>query len=154
MGKAMLTDAAGVSIGSLLGTSTITAFVESAAGVGVGGRTGLTAVVCGSLFLLSMFFTPLVGLIPSAATAPALIIVGALMMESVRNIDFTDFTEFFPAFMTIILMPFTYSIANGISAGLVLYPLLKLINGRGKEAHWIVYILAVLVVLRYMFLAE
>lgn len=101
-----------------------------------------------------MFFTPLVGLIPSAATAPALIIVGALMMESVRNIDFTDFTEFFPAFMTIILMPFTYSIANGISAGLVLYPLLKLINGRSKEVHWIVYILAVLVVLRYMFLAE
>ena len=154
MGKAMLTDAAGVSIGSLLGTSTITAFVESAAGVGVGGRTGLTAVVCGMLFLLSMFFTPLVGLIPSAATAPALIIVGALMMESVRNIDFTDFTEFFPAFLTIILMPFTYSIANGISAGLVMYPLLKLINGRGKEVHWIVYILAVLVVLRYMFLAE
>lgn len=153
IGKAMLVDATGVSLGSLLGTSTITAFVESAAGVGAGGRTGLTAVVCGGLFLLALFFTPVVGLIPDAATAPALIIVGSLMMESVRHIDFSDFTEAMPAFMTIIMMPFTYSIANGISFGLVLYPLLKLITGRGREVHWIVYILAVLVVVRLVFLA-
>lgn len=153
VGKAMLVDATGVSLGSLLGTSTITAFVESAAGVGAGGRTGLTAVVCGGMFLLALFFTPIVGLIPDAATAPALIIVGALMMESVKHIDFADFTEAMPAFMTIIMMPFTYSIANGISFGLVLYPLLKLITGRGREVHWIVYILAVLVVVRLAFLA-
>jgi AGZA family xanthine/uracil permease-like MFS transporter len=153
IGKAMLVDATGVSLGAVLGTSTITAFVESAAGVGAGGRTGLTAVVCGGLFLLALFFTPIVGLIPDAATAPALIIVGSLMMESVKHIDFTDFTEAMPAFMTIIMMPFTYSIANGISFGLVLYPLLKLITGRGREVHWIVYILAVLVVVRLVFLA-
>ncbi len=153
IGKAMLVDATGVSLGAVLGTSTITAFVESAAGVGAGGRTGLTAVVCGILFLLALFFTPVVALIPDAATAPALIIVGSLMMESVKHIDFSDFTEAMPAFMTIIMMPFTYSIANGISFGLVLYPLLKLITGRGREVHWIVYILAVLVVVRLFFLA-
>lgn len=153
IGKAMLVDATGVSLGAVLGTSTITAFVESAAGVGAGGRTGLTAVVCGFLFLLALFFTPVVALIPDAATAPALIIVGSLMMESVKHIDFGDFTEAMPAFMTIIMMPFTYSIANGISFGLVLYPLLKLITGRGREVHWIVYILAVLVVVRLFFLA-
>ncbi|EIW19867.1 MULTISPECIES: NCS2 family permease [Pelosinus] len=153
IGKAMLVDATGVSLGAVLGTSTITAFVESAAGVGAGGRTGLTAVVCGILFLLALFFTPVVALIPDAATAPALIIVGSLMMESVKHIDFGDFTEAMPAFMTIIMMPFTYSIANGISFGLVLYPLLKLITGRGREVHWIVYILAVLVVVRLFFLA-
>ncbi|MEN6411647.1 MAG: NCS2 family permease [Veillonellales bacterium] len=154
IGKAMLVDATGVSLGSLLGTSTITCFVESAAGVGAGGRTGLAAVVCGVLFLLSLFFTPLVGLIPDAATAPALIIVGALMMDGIRHIDFSDFTEALPAFLTITLMPFTYSIANGISAGLVFYPLLKLITGRGREVHWIVYVLALLVLARFVFLAE
>ena len=151
IGKAMLVDATGVSLGALLGTSTITSYVESAAGVGAGGRTGLTAVVCGLLFLLSLFFAPLAGLIPTAATAPALIIVGALMLESVRYIDFSDFTESMPAFLTIVLMPFTYSIANGVSAGLVMYPLLKLVTGRGREVHWIVYILAAIVVCRIIF---
>ncbi|KYZ75220.1 guanine permease [Anaerosporomusa subterranea] len=154
IGKAMLVDATGVSLGAVLGTSTITAFVESAAGVGAGGRTGLTAVVCGILFMLALFFTPLAGLIPDAATAPALIIVGALMMESVKRIDFDDFTEALPAFLTIVIMPFTYSIANGISVGLVMYPLLKLVSGRAREVHWIVYLLAVLVVMRFVFLAE
>jgi len=154
IGKAMLVDATGVSLGAMLGTSSITAYVESAAGIGAGGRTGLTAVVCGLLFILALFFTPLAGLIPDAATAPALIIVGALMMESVRHIDFSDFTESLPAFLTIALMPFTYSIANGISAGLVMYPLLKLISGRGREVHWIIYVLAILVIVRFMFLAE
>jgi AGZA family xanthine/uracil permease-like MFS transporter len=154
IGKAMLVDATGVSLGALLGTSTITAYVESAAGIGAGGRTGLTAVTCGLLFLAALFFTPLAGLIPDAATAPALILVGALMMEAVRHIDFSDFSEGLPAFLTIALMPFTYSIANGISAGLVFYPLLKLATGRGREVHWIVYILAALVICRYIFLAE
>lgn len=154
IGKAMLVDATGVSLGAMLGTSSITAYVESAAGIGAGGRTGLTAVVCGVLFILALFFTPLAGLIPDAATAPALIIVGALMMESVRHIKFDDFTESLPAFLTIALMPFTYSIANGISAGLVMYPLLKLISGRGRDVHWIIYALAVLVVARFIFLSE
>jgi len=154
IGRAMLVDATGVSLGSLLGTSTITAYVESAAGIGAGGRTGLTAVVCGILFLLALFFTPIASLIPDAATAPALIIVGALMMEGVRHIDFSDFTESLPAFLTIALMPFTYSIANGVSAGLVAYPLFKLVSGRGREVHWIIYVLAVLVVARFIFLNE
>ena len=110
-------------------------------------------MTCGLLFLLALFFTPLAGLIPDAATAPALIIVGALMMEAVRHIDFNDFSEGLPAFLTITLMPFTYSIANGISAGLVVYPLLKLATGRGRDVHWVVYVLAVLVVLRFVFLA-
>lgn len=154
IGKAMAVDATGVSLGALLGTSTLTAFVESAAGIGAGGKTGLTAVVCGIMFILSLFFSPIAQLIPDAATAPALIIVGALMMESIKQIDFTDFTEGFPAFLTIVMMPFTYSIANGVSAGLVLYPLLKLITGRPKDVHWIVYVLAILVLCRFVFLNE
>ncbi|MBP2649862.1 MAG: adeQ 1 [Firmicutes bacterium] len=154
IGKAMLVDATGVSFGALIGTSTITCFVESTAGIGEGGRTGLTAVVCGILFVLALFFSPLAGLIPDAATAPALIIVGALMMESIKAIDFSDITEGLPAFLTLALMPFTYSIANGVSAGLVFYPLLKLVSGRGRDVHWIVYVLAVLVIARYIFLAE
>ena len=153
MGKAMLVDAFGVSFGSLLGTSTITAFVESTAGIVVGGRTGLTAVVTGLLFFVALFFTPIVALIPDAATAPALIIVGALMLESIKKIDLVDLTEAIPAFATIVIMPFTYSIANGISCGLVLYPLMKLVTGRYKEVHWIVWILAGLVVSRYVFLS-
>lgn len=152
IGKAMLVDAVGTCFGAMIGTSTITSYVESTAGIGAGGRTGLTAVVTGILFFAALFFSPLVGLIPDAATSPALIIVGALMMESVRHIDFTDFTESLPAFLTIALMPFTYSIANGISAGIIMYPLLKLITGRGREVHWVIYILAVLVLARFAFL--
>lgn len=154
MGKALMTDAFGVSFGALLGTSTITAFIESAAGVGAGGRTGITAVTCGVCFLLSLFLAPLMGLIPGAATAQALILVGALMLEGVKNIDFDDFTEVFPAFLTIVLMPFTYSIANGICGGFVAYALLKLAVGKGKEVHPIVYILAVLIIVRFMFLGD
>lgn len=154
MGKALFTDAFGVSFGALLGASTITAFVESAAGVGAGGRTGLTAVTCGFLFLISLFLAPIMGLIPEAATAQALILVGALMLEGVKNIDFSEFTEVFPAFLTIVLMPFTYSIANGICGGFVAYSLLKLATGRGRDVHPIVYILSVLIIARFIFLGE
>ncbi len=154
MGKALLTDACGVSFGSLLGASTITAFVESVAGVGAGGRTGLTAVTCGVLFLISLIFAPIVGLIPATATSQVLILVGALMLEGVKNVDFSDFTEVFPAFLTIVLMPFTYSIANGICGGFVAYALLKLVTGKGKEVHMIVYILAVLIIARFVFLGD
>lgn len=150
LGKAMTVDAVGVSFGALLGASTITASVESAAGVGAGGRTGLTAVTCGILFLLALLFAPLITLVPNCATAPILILVGALMMEPIRDIDFSDWTEAFPAFMVIALMPFTYSIANGISAGLIMYPLLKIVAGRTKEVHWIMYPLAIIVLIRYI----
>lgn len=150
LGKAMTVDAVGVSFGALLGASTITAFVESAAGVGAGGRTGLTAVTCGILFLLALLFAPLITLVPNCATAPILILVGALMMEPIRDIDFSDWTEAFPAFMVIALMPFTYSIANDVSAGLIMYPLLKIVAGRTKEVHWIMYPLAIIVLIRYI----
>lgn len=150
LGKAMTVDALGVSFGAVLGASTITAFVESAAGVGAGGRTGLTAVTCGVMFLLSLFFAPLITLVPNCATAPILILVGALMMEPIRDINFSDWTEAFPSFVVIALMPFTYSIANGVAAGLIMYPLLKIIAGRTKEVHWIMYPLAIIVLIRYI----
>jgi AGZA family xanthine/uracil permease-like MFS transporter len=154
IGKAMLVDALGVSFGALMGTSTVTAYVESAAGIGEGGRTGLTAVTTGLLFLLALVLAPLATMIPNAATAPALIIVGVLMASSVLDIDFSDFTEGFPAFMTFVLMPLTYSIANGIAGGIVFYTILKVATGKAKQVHWMMYLLFVLVLIRYIFLSE
>lgn len=153
IGKAMLVDAIGVSFGALMGTSTVTAFVESAAGIGEGGRTGLTSVTTGVLFLLSLILAPLFIIIPDAATAPALITVGLLMMSGVKEVNFEDFTEALPAFLTIIMMPFTYSIANGVSAGIVFYTFLKVVTGKFKEVHWLMWILTVLVLYRYIALA-
>ena len=154
IGKAMLVDAFGVSFGALMGTSTVTAYVESAAGISEGGRTGLTAVTTGILFLVALILAPLAGLIPDAATAPALIIVGLLMVSAIKDIDFEDFTEGFPAFMCIIMMPFTYSIANGVAAGIIFYTLLKVVTGKAKNVHWMMYLLFVLVIVRYLFLTE
>jgi len=154
IGKAMLVDAFGVSFGALMGTSTVTAYVESAAGIGEGGRTGLTAVTTGVLFLMALVIAPLATMIPNAATAPALIIVGVLMASSVLEIDFHDFTEGFPAFMTFVLMPMTYSIANGIAGGIIFYTLLKVLTGKAKQVHWMMYLLFALVVIRYLFLSE
>src|SRR5699024_5482460 len=127
-------------IGAALGTSTPTAYVESAAGVEEGGRTGVTAVTTGVLFLLSMFFWPLIGAVPGAATAPALIIIGALMMSGVMHIDWSDIGDSLPAFLTIVAMPFTFSIANGVSFGIIAYALIKVLSGRVKEAHWMMYL--------------
>lgn len=154
VGRALAVDAAAVSAGAVLGTSTVTAYIESAAGVAAGGRSGLTAVVTGILFLLAIFFSPLAGLIPDAATAPALIIVGVLMMAMVKEIRWDDFGEALPAFLTIVLMPFTYSIANGVAAGLVLYPLMKLLQGKGKEVHWLMWLLALVVIARFVWLLD
>lgn len=140
--EVMMVDAFGTVFGALLGTSTVTTYVESTAGVSEGGRTGMTAVVVGILFLLALFFTPLALMIPSAATAPALVIVGVLMMGAVTGINFEDFTEALPAFLTIAFMPFTYSIASGIAIGFISYPIVKLVSGKGKEVNWFIYILA------------
>lgn len=148
--KVMVVDGIGTMFGALMGTSTVTTYVESTAGVSEGGRTGLTAVVVGILFLLALFFTPLALMIPSAATAPALIIVGVLMIGAVTGIDFNDFTEAFPAFLTMVFMPFTYSIANGIAIGFISYPIVKLVSGKGKEVHWLVYILAAASILHFV----
>ncbi|NLG87086.1 MAG: NCS2 family permease, partial [Firmicutes bacterium] len=137
--EAMTVDAIGTILGAVLGTSTVTTYVESTAGVSEGGRSGLTAVVVGVLFLASLFLAPLASLVPSAATAPALIIVGVLMIGAVTDIDFNDFTEAFPAFVTMLFMPFAYSIADGIAAGFLAYPIVKIVAGRNKEVHWFTY---------------
>ncbi len=140
--EAMIVDDIGTVAGAIVGTSTVTTYVESTAGVSEGGRSGLTAVVTGILFLASLFIAPLAGLVPGAATAPALVIVGVLMMGGVMGIDFNDFTEAFPAFLTILFMPLAYSIANGIAAGFLSYPIVKFAAGRSKEVHWFTYVLA------------
>ncbi|MCM3635037.1 MULTISPECIES: NCS2 family permease [Paenibacillus] len=156
VGKAMFVDAIGVSGGAVLGTSTVTAFVESSSGIAQGGRTGLTAVTTGICFLLALFLSPLVALIPGAATSAALIIVGVLMMQSVKDIDFTDMVYAIPSFFTIAFMGFSYSIANGISFGIVFYVVLATIanvTGKGKyKVHWLMWILAVLIAYRYLFM--
>ncbi len=145
--EAMTADAIGTCVGAALGTSTVTTYVESSAGIAEGGRTGLTAVVTGLLFLVSLIFAPLAGMIPSQATAPALIIVGVLMMLPVKEIDWSDFTDALPAFMTIVMMPFAYSISDGIATGFIIYPIVKLVTGKGKDMHWLVYVLGALSVL-------
>lgn len=150
---ALLADAIATIVGALFGTSTVVTYIESATGVSEGGRTGLTAVVVGGLFLLAAFFSPLAGAIPPIATAPALIIVGALMITAVKSIPWDDLTESIPAFITMIAMPLTFSIANGLALGFIFYPLLKLLTGRRREASPLVYVLAALFILRYVYLA-
>lgn len=151
---ALLSDAVATSAGAVLGTSTVTTFVESASGVGAGGRTGLTALVAGLLFLLSTLFAPIFTAIPSFATAPALILVGYMMFSTVTEISFKDdgLTEAIPAYLAIIAMPLFYSISEGISMGIISYVLLNLATGKGKKVAPLMYVLAVLFVLKYIFL--
>lgn len=143
-GRALLADAISTMFGAVMGTSTVTTYVESAAGVAAGGRTGLTAVVTGVLFLLAAFFSPLALIIPGQATAPALIIVGLLMAEPIKRINLEDYTEALPAFLTLIMMPLTYSIANGLIFGILSYVLLKVITGRVSDVKPTMWVLAVL----------
>lgn len=154
MNKALISDAVGTTVGACLGTSTVCTYVESSSGISEGGKTGLTSATVGILFLLALFFTPVVGMVPSQATAPALIIVGVLMMESITKINFSDFTEALPAFFTMAMMPFTYSIANGIAVGIISFPIVKLATGKRKEIHPIIYILAILFIIRFIILPE
>ncbi|MBN4050810.1 MAG: guanine permease [Alkaliphilus sp.] len=149
MNKALLADAVATSAGALLGTSTVTTYVESAAGVSEGGKTGLTSVTTGILFILSIFLAPIALLVPGQATAPALIIVGILMMGTLKEIDFEDFEEAMPAFFTLVLMAFSFSIANGIAAGIVFFCIIKLLVGKYKEIHPTMYILAILFILKF-----
>lgn len=150
--RALLSDAIGTTAGALLGTSTVTAFVESSAGVAEGGRTGLTALTTGLLFLVAVFFAPLFLLIPSQATAPALIIVGLFMISPIAKIDWEDFTVSVPAFLTIIMMPFGYSIAEGIVFGMISYTILKVLTGKHKDVSVLMYVISVLFMLRYILL--
>lgn len=152
VGKALMADAVGTIAGACLGTSTVTTFVESASGVAEGGRTGLTALSTAVMFALALFFAPLFTIIPAAATAPALIVVGLFMMSPIKNINFDDFTEAIPAFLTIVMMPFAYSIAEGIVFGMVSYTILKAITGRSKEVSATMWILAVVFIARIIFM--
>ena len=141
--KALTTDAVGTMVSAVFGTSTVTSYIESAAGIAAGGRTGLTALAAGVLFLAALLFTPLIGLVPALATAPALILVGALLMSEVGKIDFSDFTNALPAFLTIIMMPLTSSIANGFAFGFISYTVMKLFAGQYKQISWIMYLVSI-----------
>lgn len=149
-GKALMSDSIGTMFGSIMGTPTVTSYIESASGVAEGGRTGLTAVTVAVLFGVSIVFAPLVGLIPGQATAPVLILVGVLMMSEIVHIKFDDFTEAFPAFMTIVMMPLTFSIAQGLAFGFMSYTIIKLVTGRHKENNPVTYTLTVLFILHFI----
>ena len=148
--QAFMADSIATTAGALLGTSTTTTYVESAAGVAQGGRSGLTALVVGGCFVIAMFFSPLFLSIPSAATAPALIIVGLLMAEQIKNVEFDDFSESIPAFVCMLMMPLTYSISNGILIGMITYVLMNMICGKFKKLSPAMYILAILFILKYI----
>ena len=148
--QAFMADSIATTFGAMLGTSTTTTYVESAAGVAQGGRSGLTALVVGCCFVIAMFFSPLFLSIPSAATAPALIIVGLLMAEQIKNVDFDNFSESIPAFVCMIMMPLTYSISNGILIGMITHVLMNMICGKFKKLSPAMYILAALFILKYI----
>lgn len=149
-GKALMADSVGTMFGSMMGTPTVTSYVESASGVAEGGKSGLTAVVVAVLFAVSLIFAPLVGLIPGQATAPVLILVGVLMMSEVVQINFEDFTEALPAFMTIVMMPLTFSIAQGLAFGFMSYTIIKLITGKHKDNNAVTYILTILFIVHFI----
>jgi AGZA family xanthine/uracil permease-like MFS transporter len=151
--QAMVSDALGTVAGAALGTSTVTSFIESAAGVEQGGRTGLTGLVVAGCFLLALFFSPLIAMVGSypPITAPALVIVGAMMIQNVAKIDWKDYSESVPAFLTMIGIPLFYSIADGLALGFIIYPLIKVLSGRGPEVGWLTYGLAVVLVLYFIF---
>lgn len=147
--RALFPDALCTTCSGLLGVSACSVFIESASGIAAGGKTGLTALTVGLLFLLTIFFEPLAASIPLFAVTPVLIVIGALMLQSVVDIDWKDPTEFIPAFMTIVGIPFTYSIGTGIGFGILLYPLCKLLAGRWRDVHWLTWILAALFAVKF-----
>jgi AGZA family xanthine/uracil permease-like MFS transporter len=155
LNRILLVDSTATMVGSLAGTSTVTSYIESAAGVAEGGRTGLTSITVGVLFLITLFFAPLVQAIPAAATAPALILVGALMVGAVAEVDWTDAAIAIPAFLTLIMIPLTYSIANGLAFGIVSHAVLKLVRGQARvKQDWLLFVLAALFIARFVYLAK
>ena len=161
--QCLLSDAISTSSGAVLGTSSVTAYIESASGISVGGRTGFTNIVTAALMLLALFFSPLVEMVGSGykigdqvtlypVIAPALILVGSMMFKNIVNIKWDDPSEFIPAFLTLIMMPLAFSITEGLSIGGISYALLKLISGQGRKVHWLIYLFAVLFVARYIWL--
>ncbi|WOX04394.1 NCS2 family permease [Microbulbifer pacificus] len=151
MGRALMADSSASAVGSLIGSSTTTTYVESTAGIAAGGRTGLTAVVCGALFLLAMFFSPLVGMVPACATAGALMYVAVLMTSGLSAIDWDDITEAAPAVIAAVMMPLSFSIANGIALGFIAYAVIKALSGRGRDVSISVYALAALFTAKFIF---
>lgn len=162
-GRCLMVDALGTVLGALLGVSTVTSYIESISGISEGGRSGLTSIIVGLLFLISLFFFPFArmigggyelspGVIIHPVTAPALVIVGSLMFLSINKIDWRDYSEAIPAFLVIITMPLTFSIANGLAIGFISFSVIKLLSGRGKEVSWLVYLLSVLFILKFVFL--
>jgi AGZA family xanthine/uracil permease-like MFS transporter len=154
LSRALMADSTAIVAGSFLGTSSTTAYVESAAGVQAGGRSGLTAIVVAILFLLAMFLAPLAGSVPAQATAPALLYVATLMLRELSDVDWTDVTETAPAAVTAIAMPFTYSIANGLAFGFVSYAAIKLLTGRAREVHAATWLVAALFIARFVFFPQ
>jgi AGZA family xanthine/uracil permease-like MFS transporter len=152
--QALMADAAGTAIGACMGTSTVTSFIESAAGVEQGGRTGLTGVTAAVLFLLALFLTPLIAMVGSYApiTAPALVVVGSMMLQNVKRIDWSDPSEFVPAFLTILGIPLSYSIADGLALGFISYPIVKAFSGKTRDVPWLSYVLAVILLLYFIFI--
>ncbi len=150
----LLADASATIAGSLAGTSTVTSYIESAAGVVAGGRSGVTAIVTGLLFILALFVAPLVGAVPASATAPALIVVGSLMMSHLGEIAWGDPGVAIPAFLTLITIPLSFSIANGLAFGFTSYAVLRILRGEFRRTHWLVYLLAALFIARFIYLGS
>ena len=150
VGKALVTDSVGTMVGSVFGTSTVTTYIESSAGIAEGGRTGLTSVTVAVLFLVALVFTPVIAIIPGAATAPALILIGAMMISSLGKIEWEDMSVAIPAFLAMIVMPLTYSIANGIFLSFVAYSFIMLVTGRIRESSPIIHALSVLFILKFI----
>jgi AGZA family xanthine/uracil permease-like MFS transporter len=148
--QALFADAIGTTAGAMLGTSAVTAYVESAAGVSEGGKTGLTSLMVGLLFIAALFLSPLFLMIPSAATTPALVMVGLFMVSPIQKINLEDYSESLPVFLTIIIMPLAYSISEGIAFGMISYVLIKVFTGKWKELSLVMYILAVLFILKHV----
>ena len=154
LGRILTADSIASIFSSLAGTSTVVSYIESAAGVGVGGRSGVTAIVTGLLFLLSLFVLPIIGAIPAAATAPALIVVGSLMMSNVVDIDWKKPVIAIPAFLTLLMIPLTFSIANGLALGFIAYTAIRVLRGEWRMVHWLVYVLTLLFVARFLYLGS
>jgi len=153
LNRILIVDSLAMMVGATAGTSPVTSYIESASGVAVGGRTGLTSVVVGVLFLCTLLFAPLVQAIPTAATAPALILVGGMMMGALAEVDWVDPLEAIPAFLTVVMIPLSYSIANGLAFGIISHAVLKLLRGKASWNDWLVYILSALFIARFVYLA-
>jgi AGZA family xanthine/uracil permease-like MFS transporter len=154
LNRILFSDATATIVGSLTGTSTVVSYIESAAGVAAGGRTGVTAIVTGALFVIALFIAPVVGAIPAAATAPALIVVGSMMASVMGEIAWHDPEVAVPAFLTMMTIPLSFSIANGLAFGFTAYSLIKILRGRFREVNWFVYLLTALFLLRFFYLSH